>query len=104
MRLLQLSPLRMILNKNGISTLVTSSAHYLSDFTQSCRQCNTDVFLAGLKDFCKDNESEVFNVVLGNESGDLDSVVSSVALAFHRTAATGVRHVPLMAFDRKDLA
>ena len=63
-----------------------------------------DVFLAGLKDFCKDNESEVFNVVLGNESGDLDSVVDSVALAFHRTAANGLRHVPLMAFDRKDLA
>jgi len=61
------------------------------------------VFLAGLKDFSKDNGSKFFNVVLGNESGDLDSVVSSVALASHLTAATGVRHVPLMAFDRKDL-
>ena len=62
-----------------------------------------DVFLAGLKDFSKDNGSKFFNVVVGNESGDLDSVVSSVALASHLTAATGVRHVPLMAFDRKDL-
>ena len=63
-----------------------------------------DVFLAGLKDFSKDNnESKVFNVVLGNESGDLDSVVGSVALAFHLTAFSGVRHVPLMAFDRRDL-
>ena len=62
-----------------------------------------DVFLAGLKDFSKDDESKVFNVVLGNESGDLDSVVCSVALASHLTASSGVRHVPLMAFDRRDL-
>ena len=59
--------------------------------------------LAGLKDFSNDNASKFFNVVLGNESGDLDSVVCSAALAFHLTANTGVRHVPLMAFDRRDL-
>jgi len=62
-----------------------------------------DAFLAGFKDFSNDNASKVFNVVLGNESGDLDSVVCSASLAFHLTANTGVRHVPLMAFDRKDL-
>ena len=62
-----------------------------------------DAFLADLKNLSKGNESKVFNAVLGNESGDLDSFVSSVALAFHLTTSKGVRHVPLMAFDRRDL-
>ena len=60
-----------------------------------------DTFLAGLKSSIAD--SELFNVVLGNESGDLDSVVCSATLAFHLTASTGVTHVPIMAFDRRDL-
>ena len=63
-----------------------------------------DTFLAGIKSsIATATASGPFNVVLGNESGDLDSVVCSATLAFHLTAATGVTHVPLMAFDRRDL-
>ena len=44
------------------------------------------------------------HIVLGNETGDLDSVVCSITLAHYLTLSTPAQYIPLMAFNRSELA
>eukprot|EP00095_Tigriopus_kingsejongensis_P008267 maker-scaffold240_size241964-snap-gene-1.20 protein:Tk08267 transcript:maker-scaffold240_size241964-snap-gene-1.20-mRNA-1 annotation:"hypothetical protein BRAFLDRAFT_239767" len=43
-------------------------------------------------------------VVIGNESGDLDSAVSSVVYAYHLHEQRDFEHIPVLNFPREDLA
>ena len=51
----------------------------------------------------RERPRERYVAVLSNEAGDLDSICSSTILAFHLSEHTKERHIPVMAFSRKDL-
>lgn len=59
-------------------------------------------FLKGLASVGRENQK--FGIVLGNESGDLDSVASTLVLAKTLTEANPVPYLPVMNFRREDLS
>ena len=61
-------------------------------------------FTSGLKSAWKGRGNLAkIGLVLGNEAGDLDSVVSSVVLAYFLAGNLNFPHFPVMNFRRRDL-
>jgi exopolyphosphatase len=52
----------------------------------------------------KNSSKEIFHIILGNQSADLDSIASSLTLTSHYLAKTGNIYAPVINIPRSDLA